>query len=226
MGNYFSYMRISTKEERGLQKYNRQIKALERYADENNIEYVAEFQEDESGKDFVNRKEWNKLEKLLKNGDTIVFKDISRFTRETENGYIKYMDLMNKGINLVFLDNKTVSTDYIKQLLNIAEKQNIIAKLSIEHTIKLLLYVELDRVEQERLILINRIKSGISASNKKQGRKQGVPIKLSNELEKDIEKYLNDRNITKSALMEKHGISRNTIMKYIDIVKEKKKGII
>lgn len=226
MGNYFSYMRISTKEERGLQKYNRQSKALERYAEENNIEFVAEFQEDESGKDFVNRKEWNKLEKLLKNGDTIVFKDISRFTRETENGYVKYMDLMNNGINLVFLDNKTVSTDYIKQLLNIAEKQNIIAKLSIEHTIKLLLYVELDRVEQERLILINRIKSGISASNKKQGRKQGVPIKLSNELEKDIEKYLNDRNITKSALMEKHGISRNTIMKYIDIVKEKKKGII
>ena len=34
MGNTFSYMRISTKEERGLQKYNRQEKALKKYAEE------------------------------------------------------------------------------------------------------------------------------------------------------------------------------------------------
>ena len=89
MSNYFSYKRISTKEERGLQKYNRQEKALLRYAEENNIEYVAEFSEDESGKSFENRKQWQRLEKLLQSGDTIVFKDISRFTRETENGYCK-----------------------------------------------------------------------------------------------------------------------------------------
>jgi hypothetical protein len=32
MENYFSYKRISTKEERGLQKYNRQEAALKKYA--------------------------------------------------------------------------------------------------------------------------------------------------------------------------------------------------
>ena len=37
MKNYFSYMRISTKEERALQKYSRQEKALEKYAKENNV---------------------------------------------------------------------------------------------------------------------------------------------------------------------------------------------
>lgn len=226
MANYFSYKRISTKEERGLQKYNRQSKALEKYAADNQIEFVAEFEEDESGKDFSNRKEWLKLERLLKSGDTIVFKDISRFTRETENGYKKYMELMNNGINLIFLDNKTVCTDYIKQLLNIAEKQNIIAKMSIEHTIKLLLYVELDRVETERLTLISRIKGGIAASEKKQGRKEGVPIKLTEELTADIKAYLTDRTITKAALMNKHNISRNTIMKYIEIVKQNENGVL
>ena len=157
MGNYFSYKRISTKEERGLQKFNRQSKAIERYAEENEIEFIAEFEEDESGKDFDNRKEWQKLEKLLQSGDTIVFKDISRFTRETENGYKKYMELMENGVNLIFLDNKTVCTEYIKQLLNVAEQQNLIAKISLENTIKLLLYVELDRAEQERIILINSL---------------------------------------------------------------------
>ena len=220
MSNYFSYKRISTKEERGLQKYNRQSKALLNYAIENNIEYVAEFQEDESGKNFEDRKEWQKLEKLLQRGDTVVFKDICRFTRETENGYKKYMELMEKGVNLVFLDNKTISTEYIKQLLNVAEQQNLIAKISLENTIKLLLYVELDRAEQERLILIERIKNGIAASGKKQGRKQGVPIKLTEELKTDIKEYLKDRTITMADLMRKHNISRNTIMKYINIVKE------
>ena len=220
MSNYFSYKRISTKEERGLQKYNRQSKALLNYAIENNIEYVAEFQEDESGKNFEDRKEWQKLEKLLQKGDTVVFKDICRFTRETENGYKKYMELMEKGVNLVFLDNKTISTEYIKQLLNVAEQQNLIAKISLENTIKLLLYVELDRAEQERLILIERIKNGIAASGKKQGRKQGVPIKLTEELKTDIKEYLKDRTITMADLMRKHNISRNTIMKYINIVKE------
>ena len=89
MDNFFKYMRISTKEERGLQKYNRQEAALNKYAADNGIEYVAEFHEDESGKSFENRKEWKRLERLAQPGDTIVFKDISRFTREVNNGYSK-----------------------------------------------------------------------------------------------------------------------------------------
>lgn len=219
MSNYFSYKRISTKEERGLQKYNRQDKALKKYAKENNIEYVAEFSEDESGKSFNNRKEWKRLESLLQKGDTIVFKDISRFTREAENGYNKYMELLNKGIELIFLDNKTVCTEYIKQLLNVAEQQNLVAKTSLESTVKLLLIVELDRVEQERLILINRIKAGIAASDKQQGRKEGTLTKMSEELQEDIKHFLSDRSIKQIDLMNKHNISRNTLKKYIQIVK-------
>ena len=40
MSNYFGYMRISTKEERGLQKFNRQDKAIEKFAADNNISEV------------------------------------------------------------------------------------------------------------------------------------------------------------------------------------------
>lgn len=220
MNNYFKYKRISTKEERGLQKYNRQEAALNKYAAENGIEFVAEFQEDVSGKSFDNRKEWNRLEKLVQPGDTIVFKDISRFTREANNGYNKYMELLERGIELVFIDNPTVSTAYIKQLLNVAEQQNIVARTSLESTVKLLIIVELDRVEQERLILINRIKNGISASEKQQGRKPGQLDKMTAELEADIKAFLGDRSIKQVDLMEKHKISRNTLKKYIDLVKE------
>ncbi len=220
MGNTFGYMRISTKEERGLQKYSRQEKALEKYAQNNNLEYIYIAKEDESGKSFSNRKEWKKIEKLIQSGDTIVFKDISRFTREAEKGYQKYMELLEKGIELIFIDNQTISTPYIKQLLNVAEKQNLVAKTSLESTVKLLLIVELDRVEQERLILIKRIKDGLDASDKKSGRKAGNVDKLTDSLKEDIKKYKQDRSIKAITLMKKHNISRNTFKKYCSMVNE------
>ena len=213
-------MRISTKEERGLQRYNRQEKALEKFATEQKVEYIYIAKEDESGKSFDNRKEWNKLEKLVKSGDTVVFKDISRFTREAEKGYSKYMELLEKGIELVFIDNPTVSTSYIKQLLSIAKNQNLVAKTSLESTIKLLLIVELDRVEQERKILVKRIKDGQLASDKKSGRPVGALDKMNDELKEDIKAFIKDRSIKQVDLMNKHNISRNTLKKYVSLVKE------
>lgn len=218
MGNYYSYMRISTKEERGKQKYTRQENALKKYAEAHNIEYLLGFAEDESGKSFDNRKAWQKLEKLLQSGDTVIFKDISRFTREADNGYKKYMQLMQNGVELVFIDNPTVSTEYIRQLLDVAKSQNLVARTSLESTVKLLLIVELDRVEQERRILVNRIKDGIQSSSKRSGRKAGTLDKMNEYLNADIQRYLKDRTIKQIDIMRKHNISRNTLKKYIGLV--------
>ena len=176
--NVFAYMRISTQEERNKQRFNRQERSLEKYAKDHGIEYLLTFKEDVSGKSFSNRKQWNNLERLLQPGDTVVFKDVSRFTREAENGYQKYMELLHNGINLVFIDNSTISTDYIRQLLHVAEEQDLVARTSLESTVKLLLIVELDRVEKERLTLIKRTKDGIAASDKHSGRKKGHLDKL------------------------------------------------
>lgn len=220
MCNIYSYMRISTEEERGLQKFTRQENALQKYAKDNNIEYTLEFKEDKSGKNFTDRKQWNKLESIVQSGDTIVFKDICRFTRQAEQGYTKYMELLNKGVELIFIDNQTVSTPYIKQLLNIAKEQNLVAKTSLESTVKLLLIVELDRAEQERQTTVQRIKDGIKASNKKSGRPVGKLDKISDELKADIKVFLNDRTIKQVDLMNKYNISRNTLKKYIELVKE------
>lgn len=224
MANYFGYMRISTQEERKKQRFNRQEKALDRYADENGIEYLKVFKEDMSGKNFKDRAEWNKLEKAVYPGDTIVMKDVSRFTREAENGYKKYMALLNRGVNIVFLDNQTISTDYIKQLLKVAEEQSLIAKLSLENTVKLLLYVELDRAEQERLILIRRTKDGLAATTKKSGRPFGKLDKMKPELRADIERYMSDRSVQLGPLLQKHNICRNTFKKYMRIISEEKKA--
>lgn len=220
MANIYYYARISTKESTDKQSFQRQTKAFEKYAKDNNIEFDTRelFKDDITGSTF-DRPDWNKLEGKLHEGDTIVFKEISRFTRQADEGYKKYKELMDNGINLIFLDNPTVSTDYIKQLTNIANSQQLVTKTALEGTIKLLLIVELDRVQQEREIIVKRIKQGIEASQNKSGRKTGQLDKMSTELESDIKLFLNDRSIKQVDLMKKHNISRNTLKKYIEIVK-------
>ena len=213
MGNYYSYMRISTDTER--QNFARQEKALKKYAEEQGIEYLIEFAEEKSAKNFTGRKQFNKLDKLLQSGDTVVFKDLSRFTREAENGYKKYMEWLERGINIIFLDNPTISSDYIRQMMNTAESLDLVAKTSMEGTIKLLLIVELDRAEQQRRYISKAIKDGIAASDKGSGRKKGSLDKMTDELRHDLELYMHDRTITQNAVMEKHGISRNTLKKYV-----------
>ena len=213
MGNYYSYMRISTDTER--QNFARQEKALKKYAEEQGIEYLIEFAEEKSAKNFTGRKQFNKLDKLLQSGDTVVFKDLSRFTREAENGYKKYMEWLERGINIIFLDNPTISSDYIRQMMNTAESLDLVAKTSMEGTIKLLLIVELDRAEQQRRYISKVIKDGIAASDKGSGRKKGSLDKMTDELRHDLELYMHDRTITQNAVMEKHGISRNTLKKYV-----------
>ncbi|OAA84687.1 recombinase family protein [Clostridium ljungdahlii] len=217
MSNVYSYLRISTKESTDKQSFNRQEKSLKVYADSNNIEYLLQFKDDITGSTFK-RPQWQKLERLLQKGDTIVFKEISRFTRQANEGYEKYMELMNEGINLVFIDNPTVSTDYIKNLCKVATEQDLVAKTALESTIKLLLIVELDRVQKEREIIVKRIKQGIEASNKKSGRKFNTLDKMTEELKADIKEFLSNRSIKQIDLMNKHNISRNTLKKYIKVI--------
>ena len=215
---YFSYSRISTDEEH--QKFSRQEKALAKYAEDHGIKYFREFKDECTGSTF-DRPEFKELDAHLQRGDTVVIKDLSRFTREAENGYIKYLQWLNKGVNIVFIDNPTISSDYIRQMSDTAEKQDLVTKTAMESIIKLLLIVELDRAEQQRKYISKAIKDGIEASNKKNGRKKGQLDKMTIELKNDILKYITDRTITQAELMKKHNISRNTLKKYINIINNK-----
>ena len=231
MGENYTYMRISTQEERGKQKFTRQEKALETYAKENEISYLMDFKEDISGKSFENRTQWTKLERIVREGDTIYFKDITRFTREAENGYKKYMELYDKGINMVFLDNPTMSTEYIHDLLDNANRQEeLITKTIMEMMVKILLLTELCRAEKERTTLSKRTKDGLAARKKEAeekgipwrvGRKPGELIKLTPEVRVDIEAYIFDRRIKAKEIMEKHNIrSYYTLRKYTDLIRK------
>ncbi|SDA29292.1 Site-specific DNA recombinase [Ruminococcus sp. YE71] len=64
-----------------------------------------------------NRPEWTKLLKKLNTGDTVVFDSVSRMSRNAAEGFDTYMELYNKGINLVFLKEQTINTDSFKSVL-------------------------------------------------------------------------------------------------------------
>lgn len=223
---YYAYMRISTKEEREKQTYKRQEKALNQYAQENGIIYRHIFYEDKSAKNFDDREEWKKLEDIvleLKN-PAIVIKDITRFTRECDNGIAKYEELMASGVELIFLDNPTISTSYIQSLRSTGDKiDNKLAQSVMGFIIKVLLTVEFDRAEQERLLISERTKQGIAASDKTQGRPKGkldkVTPRLINDLKKYIDQKVGEKTITISELIREYKISRMTVYKYIELIK-------
>ena len=54
----------------------------------------------------LDRKEWPKLVKAVKAGDTIVFDSVSRMSRNSEDGIALYFKLFDNGINLVFLKER------------------------------------------------------------------------------------------------------------------------
>ena len=128
------------------------------------------------------------------------------------------MEWLGRDINIVFIDNPTISSDYIRNMTKIAQEQDIVTKTAMESVIKLLLIVELDRAEQQRRYISKAITDGIAASDKKSGRKAGQLDKMTAELQADIEVYLVDRSVTQIELMQKHSISRNTLKKYVAYV--------
>ena len=65
----------------------------------------------------LDRKEWQKLYKAVKAGDTIVFDSVSRMSGNADEGFNAYEELYNRGISLVFLKEPHINTDTYKQAL-------------------------------------------------------------------------------------------------------------
>ena len=53
--------------------------------------------EKQSGKDIDNRAEFKKLLNKVKPGDTIIFDEVSRMSRNADEGFSLYMELLSKG---------------------------------------------------------------------------------------------------------------------------------
>lgn len=109
MNKLYGYARVSTQ----TQRLDRQIKSIEKYADKRKIEKI--YREKYTGTK-LDRPEFNKLLKVVQAGDTIVFDSVSRMSRTAEEGYNLYMQLLNDGIELVFINEPHINTEFYKKM--------------------------------------------------------------------------------------------------------------
>lgn len=106
----YGYCRISTPQ----QKIERQVANILRAYPEAIIVVEAY-----SGR-YMDRPEWTKLRKKLQPGDTVVFDEVSRMSRNAEEGAAVYQELFEGGIALHFLKEPHIDTaTYRKALANL-----------------------------------------------------------------------------------------------------------
>ena len=113
MAKVYGYIRISTQRQ-NLERQERNILS------ENSEAVIV--RETYTGK-TLSRPEFQKLLKVIKAGDTIIFDSVSRMSRNAADGFALYKELYNKGVNLVFLKEHHIDTatysDAIKKQVDI-----------------------------------------------------------------------------------------------------------
>lgn len=96
----YGYARVSTNK----QKIERQIENIKARAPEAVI-----IEESFTGTK-MDRPKWSRLYSVLKPGDTVIFDEVSRMSRNAEEGFTVYQELYNRGINLQFLKEPFIDT--------------------------------------------------------------------------------------------------------------------
>ena len=220
MGKDYGYARISTKR----QSINRQIRNILAISPDAII-----FQEVFTGTKFYGRKELDKLLRVVKAGDRIIFDSVSRMSRNADEGVALYFELYDKGISLVFLKEPHINTDVYKEALQhqvaltgedvdyILEGVNRYLHKLAEKQIK----ISFEQAEKEVEDLHKRTSEGLltaklegkqvgGVKGKKLNVKKAVVAKSKiQELSKDFDGSLSDVD-----LMAIVGVSRNTYYKY------------
>lgn len=216
----YGYCRISTQK----QSLSRQVRNIKNYDDSAII-----VQETYTGTKVEGRKEFNKLLKAIKEGDTIIFDSVSRMSRNAEEGFQLYEEMFNKGINLVFLKERHIDTQTYKEAINGSiELTGTIVDSILEGINKYLLALAkqqiklaFEQAQKEVDDLRQRTKEGI-LSAKLNGKQVGgikgkkLTTKKSIEAKELIQKYSKDFNGTldDKMTMKLIGISNNTYYKY------------
>jgi DNA invertase Pin-like site-specific DNA recombinase len=183
----------------------------------------------------IDRKEWNKLYKLVKAGDTIIFDSVSRMSRNAEEGFKAYEELYSRGVELVFLKEPHINTatfktamekaipltgtslDYIldginKYLLALAKEQIIIAFQQSAKEVEDLHQRTKEGLETARL---NGKQIGIIKGTKLTTKKSVASKEIILKHSKDFNGTLDDSDVMKLT-----GLARNTYYKYKRELKE------
>ena len=216
----YGYCRISTNK----QNIERQIRNIKKEYP-NAIIVTEEY----TGTKINGRVEFNKLLKIIKQGDTIIFDSVSRMSRNAEEGFKLYQELYDQGIELIFLKEPHINTSTYKKALNnnltmTGTNVDYILKGVNEYLMSLAkeqIKLAFEQAEKEVKDLHQRTKEGIETArrNGKQiGQKKGSKLITKKSTiakgqiitySKDFDGTLKDKDVIKII-----GISRNTYYKY------------
>lgn len=196
-----------------------------------------------TGTKLEGRKELDKLLKVLKAGDTIIFDSASRMSRNEEEAIELYEKLFNDDIKLVFLKEPHINSETYKKALEQQIKVNVNSgNAATDNFIKGIIEalnrytMELAK-EQIRLVfaqaqkevddLHQRTAEGLITA-KLNGKRVGTPkgskltTKKSLEAKEIIKKHSKDfcGSLTDEEVIKLAGISRNSFYKYKREIKE------
>ena len=199
----YGYLRVST----NTQDETRQREALKKYGVlEENI-----YLDKASGKNFIDRTEWQKLLVKVIIGDVIVIKELDRLGRNNAEIKETFILLKNKGVYLEFLD---------QPLLNITNK----SKIEIELVQPIILHLLGYFAEKEREKIRTRQKEAYDSLEKdskgrKISRKKNKVVGRPNKIEKilqdnsEIIKLWIEKKITTKKTLEILNISRSSLFR-------------
>ena len=225
MNRIYGYVRVSTMH----QKVDRQIENIKKIYPEAVI--IAESYTGTS----MDRPQWNKLYKQLKPGDTVIFDEVSRMSRNASEGFQVYKELFDKGVNLVFLKESTLNSENFREAMQakidltgtdidliLAGVNAYLMKLA-ENQIR----TAFETAEHEVDFLHKRISEGVQkaqAEGKRIGTEPGrkLTTKKSIENKEIIRKHAKDfgGTLTDKELMKMTNLARNTYYKYKRQIKE------
>jgi len=210
----YGYLRVST----NTQDETRQREALKKYGVlEENI-----YLDKASGKNFIDRTEWQKLLVKVIIGDIIVIKELDRLGRNNAEIKETFILLKNKGVYLEFLD---------QPLLNTTNKSQIEIELVQPIILHLLGYF----AEKEREKIRIRQKEAYDSLEKdskgrKISRKKNKVVGRPNKIEKilqdnsEIIKLWIEKKITTKKTLEILNISRSSLFRIKNEIKGEKNG--
>lgn len=216
----YGYCRVSTPK----QSIDRQIRNIQ---SENEQAIIV--QEVFTGTKITGRKEWEKLIKKVKAGDTIIFDSVSRMSRNAEEGIEIYFKLMDQGVNLIFLKERYIDTDTYKNEikdrieLTGSDEDEIFKGINnyFRKLAKRQIKIAFDQAEKEVMDLRQRTKEGMETARlagKQIGRATAskVTTKKSIEMKQKIQKMAKGfgGNMTDKEVIETLKIARNTYFKY------------
>lgn len=225
----YGYARISTAKQ-NIERQVRNIKAA--------FPEAVIIKESYSGKN-MDRPEWNKLMKILREKDMVVFDSVSRMSRNASEGFLAYEALFNRGIVLSFLREPQIDSETYRRALdgNITLTGTSVDCI-LEGVNRYMLSLAKEQIriafaqsEKEVSDLRQRTREGIITArmNGKQiGRQSGKKVitKKSVEAKKKIKEcsIFFDGSLSDEDCMKLTGLARNTFYKYKREIKEESEG--